>query len=308
MNRMKRCTGILPLLCILILFAEPLLPVRAETVSCGDVCADPDAEYIDMGTSAVEDWDSFCAFLSAFPHLRAVDMYATELTRERIEDLHARFPQIRFGMTMRIRDHTLRTDATAFSTLHTPDSATHGTKDLSLVRYCTNLYALDLGHNDLTDLDFLYDLPELRVLIVAMNRLTDITPIGSLKHLEYLEIFSNQVTDVSCLGGLPYLTDLNLTGNRVRDLTPLTRGGSLKRLWMRACDLRFSTEETHAAAEAVRTALPGCTVDEKHFSIDGDWRRHPHYEVIRRIFATGIYEPFADSPPENRPDQTQDRQ
>lgn len=273
----------------------------AETLAFGGVTVDSGAEYVDMGGTVIADWEGFYAFLAGLPRLRAVDLFATEIRPGRIEELHERFPQVTFGMTMRIQEHVLRTDATAFSTLHTASSPAHWSEELAVVRYCTNLYALDLGHNRLTDLSFLYELPELRVLIIAMSGVTDLTPVGSLKHLEYLEAFDNRIPDISCLAGLPYLMDLNLAVNRIGDLTPVTELPRLQRLWMRAYQTTLPAEQLAREAEGLRQALPGCTVDEVSFGIGGAWREGPHYEVIRRMFRSGVYEPFADSPMENLP-------
>ena len=93
-------------------------------------------------------------------------------------------------------------DQTAFSTLHgDPSDPVHSENDFSILKYCKNLMALDVGHNIIRDVSFLYDLPKLRVLILACNCITDITPVGSLKDLEYLEIFWNQIGDISPLTG-----------------------------------------------------------------------------------------------------------
>ena len=287
------------LLCVLML--PVCAAVRAEPVCFGGVTADTEAEYIDMGDEQIADWEAFYAFLRRLPHLRAVDLYETPIGRDRIVALNDTFPGVTFGMTMQIGDHLVRTDATAFSTLHTSRSLPHGDDDLSLLRYCTGLYALDLGHNLLSDLSFLNELKELRILIVSMNELTDITPIGNLRHLEYLEMFENRITDISCLRGLPFLTDLNLVGNRVESLEVLRGMRSLKRLWISRCHIGLPASEIRREAEKLRDTLPGCLVDASSSGIGGGWREHPHYDTVRRVFASGVYEPFDDSPEENRP-------
>lgn len=276
----------------------------AETLSFSGVTADSSATYLDMGdvTIARNQWDDFYAFLSALPNLEKVDIFATPVQYERIEDLHQRFPGIVFGMTMRIQDHTLRTDATAFSTLHTVQSQMHSGKYLSLVRYCTNLYALDLGHNLIEDCSFLYDLPELRVLIIGINNIEDITPIGSLKHLEYLEIFHDKIKDISCLTGLTQLMDLNVVKNYIEDITPVMEIKSLKRLWIYWYNYRAARDPDPEIVAQIRAALPNCHVDASSTSTAGGWRRHPHYDVIHRMFNSGVYEPFEDSDPENLPE------
>ncbi len=303
-GRFRRRTDPRPALFLAALVCALCLPGRsaaAETHRFGCVTADGQTEYVDLGEERIEDWDAFYAFLSSLPRLKRADLFATPIRANRIEELHERFPGVRFGMTMLLGDHTLRTDAAAFSTLHSPYSSPHDEKDLSLVRYCTGLYALDLGHNRLEDLSFLRGLPELRVLILAMNRISDISVLAELHHLEYLELFNNRIGDISCLAGLPWLTDLNLVQNRIDDMTPVTRIGSLKRLWMGRYHMQLKTPQITETARAVQAALPGCRVDAVSQAVGGDWRSHPHYETIRRIFSSGVYEPFPDSPPENIP-------
>ncbi len=281
-----------------------LLPDQSgvsEACSFCGIIADAQTEYVDLGDVRIEDWDAFFQFLDRLPSLKRADIFATPIRAARIEALHERFPGVAFGMTMLIEDHTLRTDATAFSTLHTLRSELHSDQELSLVRYCAGLYALDLGHNRIEDLNFLTELPELRVLILAMNQISDISVLGELEHLEYLEIFNNCISDISCLADLPCLTDLNLAQNQIADIRPVAEIKSLKRLWMRQYHTRLSAGQVMAAAEEIQAALPACQVDAVSASTEGDWRGHPHYDVIQRVFSTGVYEPFADSPPENIP-------
>ena len=300
MKSMLRGLILLLVFLLLLSFSSAL----ADTVSFSGIAVDRDAAYVDMGDVVIgkKQWDEFYDFLSSLPNLKKVDLFSTTIQYERIEDLHQRFPDIVFGMTMRIQDHILRTDATAFSTLHTVKSQKHSTKYLSLVRYCTNLYALDLGHNLIDDCTFLYDLPELRVLIIGINELEDITPIASLEHLEYLEIFHDRIRDISCLTGLTHLMDLNVVKNYIEDITPVMEIKTLKRLWIYWYNYRGNRDPDPALVEQIRAALPDCHVDASSTSTAGGWRRHPHYDVIHRVFNSGVYEPFEDSDPENLPE------
>ncbi len=281
--------------------AVPGGPGRAETLRFGTAEADIQAEYIDMGDGEITDWEAFYQFLSCFPNLRKADLFATEIRADRIREMTDRFPDVSFGMTMRIRDHTVRTDDTAFSTLHSPESPHHDETDFSVLRFCTHLYALDLGHNRIKDLGFLRELSELRVLILSMNAVTDLTPVGGLKHLEYLEMFNNSVSDISCLSGLAFLTDLNLVMNRIENMDCVRELPGLKRLWMGHYRRGLPVRQVLETAEEIRRALPACTVDAVSAGTGGEWRTHPHYAVIRRIFRTGRYEPFEDSAEENLP-------
>ena len=191
-----------PLL-LLVLTLSVLLGIglcRAEQSSRAsyvNVSFPTDAEYIDMGSQRVVQWDAFYTFLRKFPNLKKVDMFATEVYRTKINEIKAEFPDVEFGWTMRISEHTIRTDQTAFSTLHNNKSDPHRSVDFSILRYCTRLLALDIGHNLVEDVSFLHYLPQLRVLILACNiNLRDITPLRELTDLEYLELFKNDIHDI----------------------------------------------------------------------------------------------------------------
>jgi len=279
----------------------------AETVTYQKITVDRDTEYVDLGNLRVTNYKEFYAFLEQLPNLKKVDMFGTIPNEKFFSEMHEKFPGVDFGVTLefgsnRYGPRRVRTDATAFSTLFSEGDPVYGYNKISMLRYCRNLYALDIGHNPVGNLDFLYDLPELRVLIVALCNLTDITPIASLEHLEYLEIFHNNITDVSCLSGLKYLMDLNLVRNRVRDLSPLAEIKSLKRLWIHWSDYKDPDAPDPEMVARLREALPSCHIDEVSTSTAGGWRKDPHYEVIYRMFRFKQYEPFEDSDPENLPE------
>lgn len=268
----------------------------AETIAYGKNTYDLDADYIDLGSKFISNFEEFYDFLDQFHHLRKVDMFTTRVTKERIEEMTARFPDIEFGWTIHFAEHTFRTDLTAYSTLHVAKAKKHGDEYISLVRYCKNLRALDFGHNAVTDLSFLYDLPELRILIISVNQVEDITPIASLKHLEYLEMFTNNVHDLTPLSGLTNLLDLNISWNYIEDLTPILGLKKLERLWTcRAVNRDNLTNLSKEQIAMLQEALPGIDIFNGENPTGGTWRQHPRYMVIKRMFRTGVYEPFEES-------------
>lgn len=296
---MKKLRRLLIFLMVLMIPAGAL----GETITFQDFSADSGAEYINLeGMWKVNRWSDFYAFLEKFPNLKKVDMFDILVYNNKADEIHERFPNIEFGMTMRFGEHTLRTDDTAFSTLHGYYPEWHSCAQMHIVKYCKNLYALDLGHNEFDDLSFLYDMPQLRVLIIAAGNAKDITPIGSLKHLEYLEIFNNSIEDISCLKDMPYLMDLNIVQNLIDDISPLKELKSLKRLWIFTHSRRSPGPESEETLAELQKALPNCYIDGVSTSTAGGWREHPHYDVIYRMFRSRVYEPFADSPPENIPE------
>ena len=274
-----------------------LLSAKAETLLFNGVEYDTEAETIDMGDTKIQDLQVFYHFLEQFPNLKKVDMFNTPVRRSQIETMTAKFPEVEFGWTMQFAEHTVRTDVTAYSTLHWSKDQKHGTADISLVRYCKNLKALDIGHNAVTDLSFLYDLPDLRVLIIACNRVKDITPIGSLKRLEYLELFTNEIEDITPLTGLTNLMDLNIAFNYIQDISPILTLKNLKRLWSGRCVNRGTNISlSNKQMSQIREAIPGIReINNLTHPTGGTWREHPHFDVIHRMFRSGVYEPFADS-------------
>ena len=285
--------GLACLLCLLLLFGC----AAADPVVFGSLTFDSDAEYIDLGDETVKDWDALIEFLGQFPNLKKVDMFATLTRKARADLLAETFPDVRFGWTLDIAKgaHTVRTDAEAFSTLHGWCDM-HRTEELEVLKYCTEMKALDLGHNHLTDLTFLTYMPHLRVLILAGN-----VHIGSnadilseLQELEYLELFGCSIRDVSFLTKLPNLIDLNISNNKVVDWTPLKELKQVKRLWVSNL---WGIRMPKADQEALQEALPDTRIEFKGDPTANGWREDPHYDIIYEIFHTGKYIPFAESAP-----------
>ena len=169
----------------------------------------------------------------------------------------------------------LRTDATAFSTRSnkTPIQVQNKLKSaketdrVQYIRYCTDLVALDLGHQSLTDISFVRPLKKLRVLILADNYVSDISVLAELSELEYLELFMNRVSDLSPLANLPKLRDLNIRANKVSDFRPLCSIKTLERVWYAANDYKSSDHKM------LEEALPNCILN--HTSKDATsegWR------------------------------------
>ncbi len=291
-------------LCILLLgVLSGCAAAEEETVTYRSITVSKNTEEVDLGTLGIMQWGPFYDFLGQLPNLKKVDMFNTVLNLQVYNKLNELFPDVDFGCQFRFGKRRLRTDDTAFSTLWSEGERKFKYDEISMLSWCRNLYALDIGHNPVKKLDFLYDLPELRVLIVAICDVTDITPIASLKHLEYLEIFHNRITDISCLKGLDHLMDLNLVKNKVKDLSPLMAMKSLKRLWIHLADVDNPAMPDAATLKALQKALPDCHIDAESTSTAGGWRKgSSHYEVIQRIFGTKVYEPFEDSDPENMPE------
>ncbi len=269
-----------------LLLANPAM--AGETLTLYDrVTVQRDTATLDLGDMKIVNLDKLRAYLDQLPLLERVVMRNSRLSVAQLEGLIADYPGVRFDCSFSLVKGTVSTRQTAWSTLNTLDDKRYPEARFEALKHCPDLRALDLGHNDIRNLSFLRALPELRVLILADNRITDLTPVASLPNLEYLELFFNDITDLGPLSGLTRLKDLNLCRNRISDVTPLLGLKSLERLWIPD---NFLTEEQKAELEA---ALPGCHIQyEWSRSTSFGWREHPRFDVVKRVFRSGVYEPF----------------
>lgn len=139
----------------------------ADTVEVLGLTVEDTAQVLDFDAAGIDvtDADALAAAIDHLPALTEVRMYDSTMTLPDMERLFDAYPQVFFGFTLHLQVHHIRTDVTAFSTLHyaspTKEDSFHTSEELSMLRMCRNLKALDLGHNYLTDLSFLQWLPDL---------------------------------------------------------------------------------------------------------------------------------------------------
>ena len=292
---MKR--GLLLILCLLLCAAQ-LPALGEESVNAYGMKVDVNTEVLDFDAAGIDvtDADLLSDIIGLLPNLKEVRMFDSTMAQEDMERLFDAFPDIFFGFTLHLSVHTIRTDVTAFSTLHysspTKDDPRHTSEELFILRMCKHLKALDLGHNTLTDLNFLNYLPEIEVLIISPNYgLTDISPVANCKNLVYLECFHTPITDLSPLAGLVHLRDLNLTRDgMVTDISPLYDLPNLERFWW-GCMGKVPA----AQKKIMREKHPKCKFVSVYDPTDGGWRKHPHQKEQMAFFRTGVYVPFSDS-------------
>lgn len=285
MIRIRKALWMMTLVCVSLLFC---LQTRADEAPA----ADPET-WLDLGERVLS-MEELTALLDASPSLRRVDMYANVVEKPQIDYLAERYPQIDFGWTIhipgRFEGHTVRTDQTAFSTLH-GNCITHTSEDFSVLQYCRDLQALDLGHNVIEDISFLSGLTKMKILILACNRISDLSPLSGMRDLEYVELFSNPISDLSPLYDLPHLTDVNVAYLELTDPDALFHFPAAQRLWVSRC-MKGKYNLKKAQLRALREAYPDTVICSQGEPTEGGWRRHPHYDVMKKCFLTGVYSPF----------------
>ena len=213
------------------------------------------------------------------------------------------FPEIKFVWEIIMSHWKVRTDAVAFGTFKTCSQTFFLYDDeAKYLKYCTDLVALDLGHNHVTDFSFLQSMPELKVLILVDNvhhiengrarHVKNMSYIACCPKIEYLEIFCNAVPDISFLASLPNIKDLNISYNPINDsmMPYLYDLPKLERLWME------HTKVSYSEFEKLQAHYPNV---EMHYygegSIDHGWRTGSHYLAMRNMLKNNVVDPvYAD--------------
>ena len=269
----------------------------AESVELFGMRVEKNAEILDFDAAGIDVTDAkwLAEALDGMPQVKEVRMFDSTMAQKDMEWLFDRYPEIFFGFTLHLAVHTIRTDVTAFSTLHmsspTKEDPRHTSEELYILRMCRRLKALDLGHNTLTDLNFLNYLPDIEVLIISPNYgLTDISPVANCKNLVYLECFNTPMTDLTPLAGMQHLRDLNLTRcGEVTDISPLYDLPSLERFWWGSMG-----KVPNDQRKIMREKHPDCRFVSVYDPTDGGWRNHPHQKEQMAFFRTGVYVPFQE--------------
>ncbi len=250
-----------------------------------------DSTELDFGWNEFRDMEELLAYMEYFPNATYVKCLGSLFTGDEMEQFVTRYPDVKYLFKVKVAHHQIRTDITAFCTKHalyTEDR--HDENDLSALKYCRELKALDFGHNAVTSLEFLRELPKLRVLICVDNQITDLTPLESQNELVYLEVFLNDgIEDISVLAKLPDLIDLHIGQCSISDISPLFELKHLDRLWLPGNPV--SDEDI----QALREAMPDVTINTTalaHPTAEGWRQKHPRYLKIAEMFKNDKYVEF----------------
>lgn len=144
-----------------------------------------------------------------------------------------------------------------------------------VLKYCTDVKYLDLGHSLITHADFLNYMPKLEVAILAISWLEDISPLANCPNLEYLELFSARVSDLSPLAKCTHLQHLNIGSQRnsnnvpvgPTDISSLYDLPELKRFY---CTMSYVPEEQQ---KEIMARHPDCEFEFRWVDpAEGYWR------------------------------------
>ena len=244
-----------------------------------------DVVELDFTGTTIEDTTELEALLPLMPGLEKVIMSDCGLSNEEMDALNKRHEDVRFVWTIYFgRCYYLRTDETSFiASLFQGSTANYSVlydKDAEVLKYCEDMVALDLGHMQLTNCEFVRTMPHLRYLILADNPLQDISPLADLKELWYLEIFNCWLREISPLLECPALRHLNISYLYLNDVEAVDQMTQLERLWF------ISPALSRDDCERLERALPNTerVVGVSGNSTGGGWRQHDAYFEMRDAF------------------------
>ena len=222
-----------------------------------------------------------------------LDMDSCGVDNEHMAQFRDAFPQMKVVWRVWFGEiYTCRTDVTRILASSEGNPISDWNSDG--LYYCTDAVYVDIGHSELTDLSFLYNMPNVEVLIVACAPWKDSTPIGSLEKLEYLEILSTSCNDISSFSNLHNLKHLNL-GNchHITDISSLYNLTQLERLWI-GCVTPVPEEQKNT----IKELLPDCEINTTTYNHKSEgWCKDetahnvPRYALLREQF--GNYEQSA---------------
>ena len=231
--------------------------------------------------------DALFKVLSCMNHCTYVDMDSTGVSYQSLEEMQKRFPNTKIVWRVWFGDnYSVRTDVERI--LASKPSVGGMIEDASVLRYCTDVKYLDLGHNDdLADLSFAASMPKLEVCIIAMTAITDISPLASCPNLEYLELNSTNIADLSPLQNSTGLHHLNIAGcPKIKDITPLYGLTELERLWI-GRDTPVPAEQARHMKELAPTCNVNTTTDDPHGEA---WRFTAYDPEIPKYYWVPRYE------------------
>ena len=249
---------------------------------------DLDTEKLDYrGIRISDNGDALFKVLSCMNHCSYVDMDSTGVSYQSLETMRKLFPQTKIVWRVWFgENYSVRTDVERI--LASKPSVGGMVEDASVLRYCTDVKYLDLGHNDdLADLSFAASMPKLEVCIIAMTAIKDISALSNCPNLEYLELNSTGIADLSPLENLTGLHHLNIAGcPKIKDITPLYGLTALERLWI-GRDTPVPADQAKRMKELVPTCNVNTTTDDPH----GDaWRFTAYDPEIPKYYWVPRYE------------------
>lgn len=227
------------------------------------------------------------ALIPLFPKLEKLIMSHCGIDDETMDALNRRHENIAIVWTVQIGLSAVRTDDIIFYPASINQYMLPSNEELQKLRYCTEMVAIDIGHSDATDCNWLAYMPHVKYLILADTQITDISPLANLKELLYVELFSLDIQDYSPLLECTALQDLNI-GTTFADPEPLFQMTWLHNLlWHNAQDHPVVGQQAQELKEHLQDT--NVVLKTRRKNIGSIWRFLPNYYVFRDLLGGGFY-------------------
>ncbi len=217
------------------------------------------------------------ALLPSLPNLRKVVMIDCGNTNEEMAALNRRYGHIQFVWAVSVGDGKFaRTDITGFIPYkYHLDQYVMTQQDADNLRYCTQLIALDLGHQSITSCEFLAYMPELKYVILSDTCISDISPLAGNTNVVFLEVFDTYLWDLEPLLTLTGLQDLNICWCPA-DYRVVAQMFWLERCWW------GGNQHTQEQMGYLQTQCPNTLFEFRaDYSTGFGWRKGPLYFQMR---------------------------
>lgn len=255
-------------------------------------------EYVkvDLGNAAV---DTLRSCIPMFPNLNYLLLDSCNIDYELLAQLRDEFPDVKIVWRVYFSSgkdgyNCLTDTEKVWATGSVTDAYTDPLK------YCTEVKYMDLGHNCITNINFVNYMPKLEVLVIAITWVCDISPLANCPNLEYLECFSAKDEAGHCLSDLRPLSNctnlrhLNISNlYALTDISPLYDLPNLERVYCTMSNI------PQAQQDKIRELHPDC---EFNFTwtdpSKGPWRweddamtiRVPRYELLAQQMGYDTWE------------------
>lgn len=227
--------------------------------------------------------DDLIQLVGCFMHPEYVDLSTHGYENAQMEAVCSQFPDTLFVWMVRISTIGVRTDVEVFDGTGLKNKLK--STQLRNLKYCRRLKAIDLTGQQITDLDFLSDLPDVRDLFLANNSITDLSPLSGLQNLQYAALYNNAIQDISALSGLRNLKDLNLTGNKIDDMSPLASCPALQYVHLS----KNPCSENAGQQDVLKTSLPDTLFVFDETSPTRGWKNLEHTLIANRTIVSRHY-------------------
>lgn len=195
-----------------------------------------DTTELDLSGIPMENVETLENGLKYFNNLQKVVMCDTGLSNEEIDGLWKRHPETRFVWNVQIGRFKTRTDIIYLMPFQYGYDGTKGIclndRDCTEMKYLVDLICLDMGHMEITSVEFLRYMPNMQYLIIADTYVKDLSPMENLTNLKFFEAWKCGIQDISPLLGCTSLEDVNLCNNPIEDISLLGQIESLNNIWI----------------------------------------------------------------------------